>query len=262
MHSCPSRNISRPQAVCGFVLLALVAAGSAAAEDAPTVAAADPPKPSPWSGSLAAGYVRTSGNSDSTSLSARFALNYAGPSWGNQFSASLLNGAKDGITTDERYSVADKVTYNLSDRSYLFGNGSYDNDRFAGIAERYVLTGGYGRHVIATATQTLDLEGGGGFNRTRERGTDEFTYRPIATLGGKYAWKISDNAQFTQTLRTEYASNNIFINPVSELKLTVIGNLFAALDYEIRYNTEVPAETRHTDTITTVNLGYNFGPKK
>jgi putative salt-induced outer membrane protein len=240
---------------------ALIAA-TAAAEDGPPPAAVPPPPPSPWSGSVAAGYVRTSGNSDSSSLSAKFALNYAGPVWGNQFSASLLNGAKDKVTTEESYSVADKVSYNLSNVSYLFGNGGYDNDRFAGVAERYALTGGYGQHVIATPTQTLDIEGGLGVNRTRDEGTDSFTSRPIATFGGKYFLKISDNAQFTQTLRTEYASNNIFLNPVSELKLTVIGNLFAALDYEIRYNTEVPAQTRHTDTITTVNLGYNFGPKK
>jgi putative salt-induced outer membrane protein len=243
--------------------LAVIAAGTAAAEDSPPPAAVPPPPPpSPWSGSVAAGYVRTSGNSDSSSLSAKFALNYAGAVWGNQFSASLLNGAKDNVTTEESYSVADKVTYNLSSLSYLFGNGGYDNDRFAGVAERYALSGGYGRHIIATPTQTLDIEAGAGFNRTRDEGTNSFTSRPIATFGGKYFWKISDNAQFTQTLRSEYASNNIFLDPVSELKLTVIGNLFAALDYEIRYNNEVPVQTRHTDTITTVNLGYTFGPKK
>lgn len=251
----------RRRAGLGGGIAALILAGPVLAGDALSQAALAPPTPSPWSGSVAAGYVRTSGNSDSTSLSAKFALNYTGAEWGNQFTAALLNGSKNDVTTDERYSLADKVTYNLSARSYLFGNGSYDNDRFAGIAERYVLTAGYGRHVIATPTQTLDLEGGGGFNRTRDRGTEDFTSRPIATLGGRYVWRISDSAQFMQTLRTEFASNDIFINPVSELKLTVIGNLFAALNYEIRYNTEVPADTRHTDTITTVNLGYNFGPK-
>ncbi len=250
-----------PLRVIGSCSLLLVAvAATALADDAPAPPA--PPPPSPWSGSLAAGYVRTSGNSDSTSLSAKFALNYTGVTWGNQFAASALDGSKDRLTTDERYSLADKVTYNLSPKDYLFGNGTYDNDRFAGVAERYVLAAGYGRHVFATPTQTLDLEAGAGFNRTRNQGTNAFTSRPVATLGGKYVWKISDTAQFTQTLRTEYASNNIFLDPLSELKLTVIGNLFATLDYEIQYNTEAPAGTQHTDTITTVNLGYNFGPKK
>jgi putative salt-induced outer membrane protein len=108
----------------------------------------------------------------------------------------------------------------------------------------------------------LDLEAGVGANRTRNQGTEDFTSRAVATLGGKYVWKISSSAQFTQTLRTEFASNNTYVNPISELKLTVIGNLFAALNYELRYNTEAPLNTRHTDTISTVNLGYTFGPKK
>ena len=48
---------------------------------------------------------------------------------------------------------------------------------------------------------------------------------------------------------------------MSELKLVIAGNLFATLGYEVRTNTEVPAGTAKTDTLTSVNLGYSFGKK-
>lgn len=225
--------------------------------DPPARAAA--PLPGPWSGDVAIGYVRTSGNTKTSSLNAKLGLNYKGVAWGNELMGSAYSGSRDQQTTDERYSLADKVNYNLSPKGYLFGNGSYDNDRFAGVAVRYVVTAGYGRHVIATPTQTLDLEAGLGGNRTHEQDAEHFTSRAIATFGGRYVWKITPTSQFSQTLRTEYASNNLYVNPIAELKLSVIGNLFAALDYELRYNTGVPVGIRHVDPITPINLGYGFG---
>jgi putative salt-induced outer membrane protein len=151
-----------------------------------------------------------------------------------------------------------KTDYQFDFRNYAFGNLAYDNDRFAGIAERYAATVGYGRHVLRNKRHKLDIEIGVGANRTRDQ--DEiYETAAIGTLGGKYTWTISPNAEFTQTLRTEGGVTNVYVNPITALKLTIVGNLFATFNHEIRYNTEVPSETRHLDQITTINLGYSFG---
>jgi len=248
----------------------MLASFGARADDvpAPAPAPATPPAPPsyavlppPWSGDAAVGYVRTGGNTSTSALNAKLDLDYKGVEWGNSFLATAFNGSRDKQTTDERYSIADKVNYNLTTRDYLFGNGGYDNDRFSGTAERYALTVGYGRHVFATPTQTLDLEAGLGANYSREEGSENLISHAIATFGGKYVWKITPTSQFSQSLRTEFASNNTYVNPVSELKLTVIGDVYAALDFEIRYNSEVPDGVRHVDQIITINLGYGFGKK-
>ena len=115
-----------------------------------------------------------------------------------------------------------------------------------------------GPHVLTGPVHTLDIETGVGANRTKDQ-NDIYETAAIATLGGKYVWKISPNAEFSQTLRAEAGVTNVYVNPISALKLTVIGNLFATFNHEVRYNTEVPAETRHVDQITTINLGYAFG---
>lgn len=229
-----------------------------AAEPELVPAAPPPPAPTPWFGDLAVGLVNASGNTSTRSINLRSALEYRGERWGNRLSALAYSGSRDGISTDERYSVANKTDYQFGRASYVFGNLAYDNDRFAGIAERYAATVGYGWHALRGKRHKLDVEIGGGANRTRDQ--DEiYETAAIGTLGGKYTWTISPNAEFTQTLRTEGGVTNVYINPISALKLTVIGNLFATFNHEVRYNTEVPADTRHVDQITTVNLGYTFG---
>ncbi len=220
-----------------------------------------PATPTPWIGELSLGYVQTRGNSDTSTLNVKAGLEYRGEIWSNAVSAFLLRGSQDNTTTDERYSLANKLDYRLGSRSYLFGNAAYDNDRFGGVAERYALTTGYGRHVLVTANHALDVEIGVGANRTRAQDEPDFDFRSIYTVGGKYLWKITETSQFSQTLRTEIASNNTYINPISELKLTIVGSLYTVIAYEFRYNTKVPDGTRHLDQIATVNLGYGFGKK-
>jgi len=241
---------------CVAALVGSVVAQPALADDRPQAG------PTLWSGNLSLGFVQTRGNSDTSTLNGKAELGYAGKRWTNAFSAFLLRGSQDGQTTDERYSFADKIDFSLTPQDYAFGNAGYDHDRFGGVAERNTLTLGYGRHLLATPAHLLDLELGFGANRSRNRGENEFDYRSIYTVGGRYRWKISETSELSQTLRTEIASNDIYINPITQLKLTIIGQLFTVIAYEFRYNTKVPDGTRHLDQIATVNLGYSFGIKK
>ncbi len=233
-----------------------VAASEAAAEAPP--APPPPPPTSPWRGDVAIGVVNTSGNTRTRSVNTRGAIEYRHDRWRNRFSALAFSGTREGLTTDERYSAANKTDLQFNERNYAYTNLAYDNDRFAGIAERYAATIGYGRHLLTGPTHTLDIETGVGANRTRDQ-EDVYETAAIATFGGKYIWVISPNAEFSQTLRTEAGQTNVYVNPITALKLTIVGNLFATFNHEIRYNSQVPAATRHIDQISTLNLGYSFG---
>ncbi len=235
------------------------AAPKAAADASPEAPAAPPPPPpSPWRGDVAIGVVNTSGNTRTRSVNTRGAIEYRHDRWRNRFSALAFSGTREGLTTDERYSAANKTDLQFNERNYAYTNLAYDNDRFAGIAERYAATIGYGRHLLTGPTHTLDIETGVGANRTRDQ-EDVYETAAIATFGGKYIWAISPNAEFSQTLRTEAGQTNVYVNPITALKLTIVGNLFATFNHEIRYNSQVPAATRHIDQISTLNLGYSFG---
>jgi len=232
---------------------------------APVPASAPPPAPapppSPWSGDASAGYIRTTGNTDSTSLNFKGDLDWKSAPWENQFNALGAFGSSKGESTAESYQVNDKLSYDLSPQAYIVGNVQYADDRFAGVVSRYSESVGYGRHVIKTDMQVLDIDAGAGASQSRDAGDSGYDDQLIGVFNVAYLLKFAPTAQYKQTLHIEAGKQNTFINPVAELKLTIVGNFFATLGYDWRHNTSVPAGTVHTDTITTVNFGYSFGKK-
>ena len=73
----------------------------------------------PWSGEVSAGYVATSGNTDSSTSNAKGELIYASTLWRNTLIAATIHSEQSGIRTAERYAVeafdrygADAVTLN------------------------------------------------------------------------------------------------------------------------------------------------------
>lgn len=244
------------------VVAAAFIPGIASADNAATTSSSQPlPSPSPWKGSVALGYLKTTGNTDSSSFNFKAGLDWHVEPWENLFSAQAIFAKSGGVSSAESYQAGDQLNYDFTERDYVFGNFNYLNDRFASVVERYSETVGVGRHVLKTPTQKLDLQVGIGANQQREAGQQDLNNQLVGVFDGTYVWTISSNSQFKQTLHVEAGRLNTYINPVSELKLTIVGNLYASLDYEVRYNTTAAPGTVHTDTITSVNIGYNFGHK-
>lgn len=213
----------------------------------------------PWSGDVAAGFLATSGNSETRSLNGKLAIGYAQERWKNAFLATALSSSDNDSTTAERYTVGNKLDYNFTEHDYLFGALEWEKDLFGGVRERTSETVGYGRRVLTGPVHALDLEVGAGARQTKAAVTGEREEDLIGRAAGKYVWTISDTSSFSQTLKVESGDSNTFTESVSELKLAIVGNLHALLSYTIRNNSDVPAGTEKTDTFTAVNLAYSFG---
>lgn len=244
----------------GLVACAVIAL-PATAFSATTTSAQPAPASSAWKGSVSLGFLRTTGNTDSSNLNFAANVDWKKTRWENLFNAQAISAQSDHDTSAESYQIGDQVNFDFTPRDYVFGHFNYLNDRFAGIVERYTETAGYGRHVIKTPTQTLNLQIGIGANQQREAGSHTLRTSLIGVFDGAYTWQITPTSQFKQTLHVESGKNDTYVNPITSLKLTIDGNLYTSLSYEVRYNSRAPAGVVHTDTITSVNLGYNFGKK-
>jgi putative salt-induced outer membrane protein len=218
----------------------------------------------PWSGEVGLGYLGTSGNSETTSLNGKLALDYVNGPWKNAFTASAINSSSDDEgSTAERYTVGNKLDWGFTERDYVFGVVEWEKDLFGGVRERTSEAVGYGRHILTGPVHLLDAEIGAGARqlqnndpgRTRE---DDMIGRAFA----KYQWTLTETSAFIQSLKVESGADNTFTESVTELKLSVVGNLFASLSYTIKNNSEVPAGTESTDTFAAVNLSYAFGKDK
>lgn len=212
-----------------------------------------------WAGELSLGYLATSGNTRTQSLNGKVTAEYTTAAWKNSFQALGVYSTDQGETTAERYAASDKVDWTLGERDYLFAVVDWEKDLFGGVRRRVSESLGYGRHVLAGPVHLLDLEAGVGARQTEENVTgdhdDDLIFRGL----GKYRFKLSETSAFVQSLKVEAGESNTSGESVTELKLSVVGNLFASLSYTVKHNTEVPDGAERTDTYSAVNLSYTFG---
>ncbi len=211
-----------------------------------------------WKGDASLGFLRSTGNSDTQSLNGKFELKHAARSLHQRFYATASNTSDADVQTGERYTAGYKLDRDFSEHNYLFGALDYERDLFGGVAERSVLSAGYGRRLINTAAHKLEAEIGAGY-RQQENADGIDQDDAVGRLSGEYLWQLTDTNKFTQKLRVESGKANTFVESVSALKLTVVGSLYAGLSYTVRNNAEVPPGTSRTDTETLINLGYSFG---
>ena len=123
-------------AACAAVLAPSIAPGAAYAED---------PKspPTPWFGDATLGYIRTTGNTNSTAFNAKGDVEWKAGPWDNQFNAIAAYGSNRpsappptvpptpyaAPTTTETYSFGDKLSHDLSPADYVFASLNYLNVR-------------------------------------------------------------------------------------------------------------------------------------
>ena len=225
--------------------------------------AADPPPP--WSGEASAGAIVTTGNTESKTANAKGQVVYQSPRWRNTFDGSALNTSTTDPATNvttrtaERYLAASKTDFNFDENDYAFLALEYEKDLYGPVRQRTSETVGYGRKLLMGPVHTLEAEIGAGVRQTEENGTEDKDSDVIARGRILYKWAFSETSNFSETIKVESGDTNTFTESVSELRVSLVGKLFALGSYTVRNNSDVPDGVEKTDTITTVNLGWSFG---
>lgn len=211
-------------------------------------------------GKVAVGFLATTGNSKTTNLNAQLDLNYTSDKWVDTLKLLGINSSENGSATAERYDADGKAEYNLTQYNYVFDEAEYTKDLFAGIRQRISDTAGYGRRLLTTQKQTLDLQVGGGVRHdTTQKPQLKRTTDAVGTGGLDYHLQITKNSDFSETAKVEGGVSNVFFESDTALKLRIYKNLFAELSYTVDHNSQVPPGTSKTDTYTAINLSYQFG---
>jgi putative salt-induced outer membrane protein len=234
---------------------------------------------SPWSGRVAAGYLASSGNTDTTAFNFDGEVNYDVNKWHNNLLGRAIMQSTDNDATAEAYKLAYNLKYDLTERTYLFGLLDYNNDRFSSYDQQMFEIVGIGRRFIVSEKHNLSGEVGIGASQSDFRdckaadnpldpdfcgppqpapfGTseNEATYR----ASGEYSWQISENASFLQRLAVNFGSSNTRTESLTELRAGIVGNIALVLSYSVVNNSDVAPGTDKTDTFTAISLEYAFG---
>ncbi|MEW6167795.1 MAG: DUF481 domain-containing protein [Pseudomonadota bacterium] len=210
-------------------------------------------------GEISLGYLATSGNTRTESFNSKLALDYTADAWKNHFETLAVYSYDREGASAERYAALDSLDWNFTGRDYVFVALEWEKDLFGAIRTRTSESVGYGRHLLAGPVHLLEAEIGVGARQTEENVTgvrdDDLIFRGRT----RYEWKPSETSYFVQSLKVESGESNTYGESLTELKLSIVGNLFATLSYTVKHNADVPPDTERTDTYSAVSLSYAFG---
>jgi len=210
-----------------------------------------------WSGRAElSGYIST-GNSETEGVSASLALLREGLNWRQKIKLQTDYQRSLGVTSREHYLAAWEPNWKVDDRSYVYGAGQFESDRFLGYTQRYSASVGAGYSALKTSTLKLDLELGPAYRATSF--TDGTTERSIAARGSvDFAFKLSPGLQLTQNASAYIEHYNSTVTGTTALNAKVLGPLSAQLSYNVQYESMPPEGRVTTDTISRAGLVYAF----
>ena len=176
----------------------------------------------------------------------------------------LVLTARDGVperayeTSANRYDVTGSRAYRFSPRHHVSANGRYERDDFSPYEYQGTVAVGLGSRFIDNDTTKFSGEIGPGYRSARTRDGD--LQSSVITRGQlDLRHQLTDNTEVFNTLLVEAGADNTFAQ--NDLGLSVAMNERLALKagVQARHNSEVEdADTKRTDTLTTVNLVYTF----
>lgn len=241
----------------------LLLAAAIATVASPAVAQ-DETKPFTMDGEF--GLIVTTGNTETSSMTAGITAQQEFESWSNDYAIEGLykeetvevDGEEVERTSAQKFFASAQGNYKLDNPDHrLFVFSSYEDDRLSNFAYQATVAGGWSQKVWKTNKSAFEYSIGPGyaFSETQD-GEDTSSFIVRGSLA--YKWFISDTAKFTQTLSTEVGSENTKSRAESALSATISGSLSMKVSLRLDHNSKVASDIENLDTETAVTLVYNF----
>ena len=225
--------------------------------------------PKPWALTAELGAIQTTGNTNTATVKAKVDASYTSGSWVNKFLADILykedeledatTGDKVKEKTAEKYFLSYQLDYKLDgDQSYIYGLGSYTDDKFGGIAENKTVSAGYGMLIIDNAKYTLDADFGPGYTWINNQ-SGENTESPILYVAAAFKWQVTQFSEFTLASSVEPSfkgEKNVRTKGNIGFSSRIHDSLQMKLGYSLENNSKVDEEFEKLDTETSVTLVY------
>jgi putative salt-induced outer membrane protein YdiY len=155
-------------------------------------------------------------------------------------------------------------TINTANRNYLYGNLSYEENKFSSFDSQASLSTGWGRRWFDTKNASLDADVGPGFKRDvtrRSHVPSETQDSIILQAQALYIRKMNEHIEFKQLLIAKYAiesGQNSSYKAESSVTSKLIEALQLKLSFTVDYNSKVDIDKTNTDTQTSAVLVYSF----
>ena len=169
---------------------------------------ASQPPPKVYTGSLGAGFAKTSGNTDTSNFNLTFDMT-RDPKKKNVMKLNLLylRAAVDAKATTDRLVLSFRDEYNLAKRTFLYGALGYLRDPFKDISYLINPQGGVGYKLYTTDQTTFALSGGGGAVWEKDTGIEVHASGTV-NAAENFSYKLSDAASINQVISALWKTND------------------------------------------------------
>ncbi|WP_282946174.1 MULTISPECIES: DUF481 domain-containing protein [unclassified Sphingopyxis] len=210
-----------------------------------------------WKGEGQIGATLSSGNTDSTGLSAGVALTRQGIDWNHKFRAQADYQRTNGQTSVERFVVEVEPQYKVSERAFAYSLGRWEQDRILGYDTRWNLSGGVGYKVVDREGLSLSVKGGPAWRQTDFTGGRHDS--EITGLAGvDFGWQLSPALRLTQVASTIVGESKTATSSLTALNAKLTGALSARIAYSAEIDSNPPPGVENVDTLTRLTLVYGF----
>jgi putative salt-induced outer membrane protein len=228
--------------VLGFFVVALCGASSPALAD--------------WTGKGELGASFASGNSENESVNAVLGVKNAYDQWTHTLGFAGNYGNDGTDTTAQRWEVRGQSDYEFTEKTYWFGAGRYEDDRFSAYDYQASLSTGLGYRIIDNDRTKLWVQGGPGYRYAELRETGESEDGLIFRGDLGFEHQLTETTKIVDRFLVEAGSDNTYMQNDLGLEVTITGALGLRVGYQVRHNTDVPDGVENTDTLMTVGLLY------
>jgi len=227
---------------------------------------------SPYTASAELGMLFKTGDTKSADIKAGFDLAHELDAWKSTLQLDLLvkKSEDDGenfVTSDQKWTAVGQTNYTLDDTSpnYIYGNVSYEDNRFSSFDNQSSVSAGWGRRWYETKDTTLDADIGPGYKRDVIRQTEtqaeETNSAFIIQAQALYKRQINEHVVFKQLLVAKYApksGENSTYKAKTSISTKLIETLQLKFSITLDYNTEVDDDKENLNTETAMTLVYSF----
>tara|TARA_R110002167_G_scaffold328665_1_gene535007 strand:- start:3061 stop:3840 length:780 start_codon:yes stop_codon:yes gene_type:complete len=241
-----------------------------------SVAAEEAEKKPEFTASAELGFLYKTGDTRSADIKAGFNIKHEKNKWRTAVIFNILAkktetkddaGNKSFITTDNKWDILTQTDYTIgkAGKNYLYGNLTYEQDKFSGFESQASSSVGWGRQWYKTKTSTFFADIGPGikYDVTRAIDTAPSTSKTnlIVQAQALYTHKFNEFVEFKQYLIAKQATESD-ANSVYKSETSVTAKLIDALQLKfairIDYDTEVEEGFENTNSETSMSLIYSF----
>jgi putative salt-induced outer membrane protein len=156
-----------------------------------------PLPPPTWDISSELSLVATSGTTSTRTVGASGTVIHQQGRAATRLAAAFISSESASVTQARSLTTQGRQGFRISQRTELFGDGSYARDRFAGIENRSTLEGGIAYTAPLPRPHTLTTEARTGY--TDEQRLDATNPRFATGTGAfRYSWRMRPGAELTQ----------------------------------------------------------------